>query len=589
MAVQGLDAFIVGSEDRHQSEYVSEADMRRAFVSGFTGSAGTVLVLKDKALLWTDGRYFLQASQELSADWTLMRSGEKGVPDMTTWILSNMAEGQVVGIDSWLVCNAAAQALMGALSSKGVCLRAVETNPVDAIWTDRPAAPSAPLIILPLSTTGLALSEKVGMVRERIASTGAVGAVITALDEVAWLLNLRGGDIPYNPVFFAYAIITASSVKVFLDLSKVTAEVTAHLGDGVEVAPYEAVEDALKALALEGLVLAEAGKVSWRLFLALGKAAVSQPLPIALAKAVKTKQELDGMRACHVRDGVALTAFLHWLETTVTAAPHSLTECNAADKLEEFRGAMAGHRGPSFATIAGYGAHGAIIHYKPEPATAKTIGTDNVFLLDSGGQYLDGTTDVTRTVHFGTPTEHQKTCYTGVLKGHIGLARIVIPEGVLGSRIDAIARLALWNMGLDYMHGTGHGVGAFLNVHEGPQGIGFRPRADEQGFLAGMTISNEPGYYEDGAFGIRIETIMVAVPKDTPHRFNGRQFLGFETITMTPICTRLMDLSLLDDEELAWINAYHAQVREKLSPLMQEHFPQTVDYLIKATEPITRG
>jgi Xaa-Pro aminopeptidase len=416
LAIQGLDAFIVGSEDRHQSEYVCEADMRRQFVSRFKGSAGTALVLKDKALLWTDGRYFLQAENELSSDWTLMKSGQKDVPDMNKWIIDNLTAGQVVGIDSWLVSSSAAKQMETTFEAKGVVLKGVEINPVDLIWTGRPASPTAPLIVLPSSTTGLTHSEKIKKIRNMMLSSGAVGVLVTMLDDVAWLLNLRGGDIAFNPVFFSYALVTEHTLQLFIDPMKITDTVREHLGPGVELFPYAAIEAALQLLAARGKVLVDPSKVSWKLHRILGEAALQEVSSIQLAKSVKNAAELEGMRACHVRDGAALTAFLHWLEVAVTAAPHTINECDVVAKLEVFRGQLAGHVGPSFATIAGYGGNGAIIHYQPAPASCATLGTDSIFLLDSGAQYLDGTTDVTRTMHFGTPSQHMKTCYTAVLK-----------------------------------------------------------------------------------------------------------------------------------------------------------------------------
>lgn len=416
MTSQGLDAFIVGSEDRHQSEYVCDADMRRAFISGFNGSAGTALILKDKALLWTDGRYFLQAEKQLSSEWTLMKAGEKDVPDLQKWILSNLKEGQVVGIDAWLVSTSSAKALQKRFSEKGILLHAVEANPVDQIWTDRPPAPIAPLVILPITTSGVSHMEKITNLRKKIHAVQAVGTVITMLDEVAWLLNLRGGDIAYNPVFFSYLIVTMNHVQLFIDTKKVTGDVREHLGEGIEVLDYDAIEASLSALAATGSVLVDPSQISWRLYNLLGSAVKEEPSSVTLAKSLKNEAELAGMRACHIRDGVALTAFLRWLEEMVTTFPHRVTECSAAEKLEDFRRKMTGHVGPSFATIAGFAANGAIIHYKPEPESCATLGTESIFLLDSGAQYLDGTTDVTRTVHFGHPTEHMKTCYTAVLK-----------------------------------------------------------------------------------------------------------------------------------------------------------------------------
>lgn len=417
LAAQGLDAFIIGSEDRHQSEYVSEMDMRRSFVSGFTGSAGTAVVLQDKALLWTDGRYFLQAENQLSAEWTLMKAGLKEVPDVKTWLASNLSAGQVVGVDPWLFQAFVADMYIADFAPKKIELKAVDCNLVDKIWTDRPSAPSAPLVILPENLTGLHHEKKIASVRKAMMAAGAVGALVSALDEVAWLLNLRGGDIPYNPVFFSYAVVTNSDLLLFIDPSKITSEVSQHLGESVKIYAYEDLENQLTELAKQGLICIDK-RASWKLRNILGASAIPNwQTPIPLEKSIKNVCEIDGFRNSHIRDGAALTAFLHWLHNAVTSSsPCTLTECQAADKLEEFRGRMPQHMGPSFSTIAGYGPNGAIIHYKPEVESCATLGTDSIFLLDSGAQYMDGTTDVTRTMHFGTPTQHMMECYTAVLK-----------------------------------------------------------------------------------------------------------------------------------------------------------------------------
>eukprot|EP00605_Chrysophyceae_sp_TOSAG23-4_P002814 GSChrysophyteH1.ASY1.ANO1.3099.1 assembled CDS len=448
-----LDAFIIGSADAHQSEYVCDRDLRRAYLSDFTGSSGTALVLEDKALLWTDGRYFLQASQQLSEDWTLMRSGDPGA----------------LGLEK-------------ALQDKGVTLVAVEENPVDAQWHDQPGFPL----------------------------TKANALCVSMLDEIAWLFNIRG------------------TAHLFCDETKI--DMCVH--------PYSSVKNGNKS----NHVLS----------------------PLTLSKSIKNETELNGIRNAHIKDGVALTAFLCWLEQTVQLHPNSLTEYDVALKLEEFRHKMDGHQYPSFDTIAGYASNGAVIHYKPEKETALKLGVDSLFLLDSGGQYLDGTTDVTRTMHYGTPTERMMECYTMVLKGHIALAQLVFPEGTVGSRFDSVARIPLWQAGLDYNHGTGHGVGAYLNVHEGPQGIGFRKRENEAGFKIGMTTSNEPGYYEAGAFGIRIEN----------------------TVTLTPISTSLIKHGVLSPSEIEWVNDYHREVREKLLPGIKKYFPEAESWLIRETEAI---
>lgn len=474
LAGQGLDGLIVGSGDAHSSEYVAEKDLRRSFISEFTGSAGTALILTraDAALMWTDGRYFLQATQELSPQWTLMKSGEPGVLEMPEWITSNMPANSMVGVDSSLMTEAQAKALTATLASKGITLTPTQlVNPIDAVWNTvgggTPAPPSAAVVVH--DAAGQSHESKIAAIQTKLRDTQATALVLSMLDEVVWLFNIRGADVEFNPVVLSYCVITLEGAHLFIDKSKLSEEVVRHLGPGVEVHPYESVEDFL--VGLGQTVAVDPAQLNWRLCRAIGPdKTLHMTSPVTLAKARKNETELAGIRAAHIRDGAALTAFLHWLEGTVKAKPGSITEFDVAVKIEEFRQQVPQHVSPSFSTIAGYGSNGAIIHYKPELATAAALGTDSLFLLDSGAQYLDGTTDVTRTLHFGEATPRMRDCYTMVLKGHIALARAVFPEGTLGSRIDALARMALWSQGLDYNHGTGHGVGAFLNVHEVHEG-----------------------------------------------------------------------------------------------------------------------
>eukprot|EP01034_Spumella_vulgaris_P025154 gene25154-31577_t len=456
------------------------------------------------------------------------------------------------------------------------------------LQANQPAAPSSAINVHGVERSGESHQSKIATLQTFVKAVKATAIVVSMLDEVVWLFNIRGSDVDYNPVVISYAVVTLDKAYFFVDPAKVTSTVNEHLGDSVEVRSYEEVESFLTELASKGPVVADPSQLNWRLYQALGSSVIDRVSPVTLAKSIKNEVELNGIRQAHIRDGAALTAFIHWLESAVKSAPNSLSEVDAMDKLEEFRGLVKDHRGPSFATIAGYGSNGAIIHYHAERPHASTIGVDSLFLLDSGGQYLDGTTDVTRTMHFGVPTQRMKDAYTAVLKGHIAFATLVFPAGTIGSRFDAVARLALWDLGLDYNHGTGHGVGAYLNVHEGPQGVGFRKRENEAGFAAGMTISNEPGYYENGAFGVRIETVCITVPVVTANNFNGKQYLGFETVTMTPIKLDLVNVDQLSDKELNWINAYHATVRAALIAGVAEHFPEALKYLVEQTEPIGR-
>jgi Xaa-Pro aminopeptidase len=634
MASAGLAAYVVPSSDAHNSEYIADRDARRAFISDFTGSAGTAVITHTDARLWTDGRYFLQANMQLdaSAGWKLMRDREKETPSIEEWLAKSLAAGEVVGIDPYLFSVAAVRRMQAALDRAGIQLdTAARANPVDTVWgSEQPAQPCTPVVLHPLKYAGVTHSQKVADVQRALEKEGAVGLVVTALDELAWLFNIRGGDVECNPVTIAYAVVTTEEAVLCIDEAKLTPQVREHLGPGVRIAPYGAVLDVVRGLAARGRVWVDPATCNYAVYGAAlaaatgtnksgvaastgsvtaggssgpasapaSSAVLEKPSPLTLAKALKNSAEIDGMRAAHVRDAVALVTFLSWLEAAVTrgvdlrSGPDAplqgedtpLTEFSAAAVLDRMRGQQAGFAGLSFPTIAGSGPNGAIIHYRPEAATAAAVTDKAVFLLDSGGQYCDGTTDVTRTVHFGSPSPHERECYTRVLQGHIGMARARFPAGASGVALDAMARAPLWAVGLDYRHGTGHGVGAYLNVHEGPQGAASAPRnAYDGGLQAGMTLTDEPGYYEDGAFGIRIENVLVVREAATPHRFGGKPYLEFEPLTVVPISTRLLDASLLSEAERAWLNDYNGWVRATLGPLLQGH---AADYMRRETEPV---
>jgi len=564
------------------SEYIADADQRRAFLTGFNGSNGTAVVTQTKALLWTDGRYWTQATNQMSPEWTLMKSGE--VVSTEDWLGEHFARGQVVGLDPNFVSAAEAISLKQRLSINGIEMRST-VGLIDGVWgEDRPVFSVGELAIHPESLSGCSVAEKLKLLRRDIETNKAQGWVGCALDEICWLFNLRGSDIPFNPVFRAFAVLTSNEMHLFTDQSRITKEIQYHIGPQVQVHSYEDIGPYLAANKANKL-LVDPNQLNYRLYsLIQSKEIMDSPSIVSLHKAKKNNAELDGIRQAHLVDGVALTAFLHWLTTNVGKT----TEFEASEKLEEFRSAMPGHKGPSFDTIAGYGHNGAIIHYKPEKETCLEIGTDSLFLLDSGGQYCNGTTDVTRTVSFADiPSPQLKYFYTLVLKGHIAFEQLVFPEGTFGSRLDSIARVALWRNGLDYPHGTGHGVGAYLNVHEGPQGVGFRKRNNEVGFFPGMTISNEPGYYLEGQFGIRIESVLICKRVETKFEPD-KHFCGFETVTMTPISTKLVDVSLLDDDELNWLNNYNTKVRHSLMQGIMKYFPDSKSYLETETAGLTR-
>ncbi|XP_071722446.1 aminopeptidase P1 [Rutidosis leptorrhynchoides] len=619
-----LDALVVPSEDYHQSEYVSARDKRREFVSGFTGSAGLALVTKNDARLWTDGRYFLQATQQLSDQWKLMRIGED--PAVDAWMAENLPKEARIGIDPWCVSIDTAQRWESAFGPRQQKLVQTTTNLVDEVWKDQPAAETNPVTVQTLEFSGRSVGDKLKDLREKLIEKNSHSIVITALDEVAWLYNIRGGDVSYSPVVHAFAIVTTNSAFLYVDNKKISSEVNSHLAQsGVIVREYGAVNSDLALLAsgqldlnsvganLHGngeavkhnndLVWIDPNSCCYAVYSRLNPDKVhAQQSPLALAKALKNPVELEGLKNAHVRDGVAVVQYLAWLDNQmqeiygaagyfldregVKKEKHpgrKLTEVTVSDKLEEFRASKEHFRGLSFPTISSVGPNAAIMHYSPEAETCAELDPDKIYLCDSGAQYLDGTTDITRTVHFGKPSAHEKTCYTAVLKGHISLGEARFPNGTSGNALDVLARIPLWKYGLDYRHGTGHGVGSYLNVHEGPHQISFRPHARNVPLQTTMTVTDEPGYYEDGNFGIRLENVLVVNKADTDFNFGDKGYLSFEHITWAPYQTKMIDMSLLTPEEIKWLNTYHSKCRDILASYLNE---SEMAWLKKAAEPI---
>ncbi|CAL5089281.1 unnamed protein product [Urochloa decumbens] len=590
-----IDAYIVPSQDAHQSEFIAECFMRRAYLTGFTGSAGTAVVTKDKAALWTDGRYFLQAEKELSHGWTLMRSGNHGVPTTSEWLNDVLPSGCRVGIDPFLFSFDAAEELKDSISNKNHELVLVRgMNLVDEIWGDaRPKPPKEPTRVHDIKYAGIDVLSKLSFMRSHLAENGCDAVVISMLDEVAWLLNMRGSDVPHSPVFYSYLIVEASTATLFVDSNKVSEDVLKHLEKaGIKLKPYEAIVSEVERLAEKGAKLwLDSSSVNAAIVTAFKSScpdvengalhAVYNVSPVTLAKSVKNEAEIEGMKNSHLRDAAALAEFWCWLEKEVCKKV-PLTEVEVAEKLLEFRQKQDGFIETSFDTISGYGANGAIIHYRPTPEDCSSVGSDNLFLLDSGAQYTDGTTDITRTVHFGEPSPRQKECFTRVLQGHIALDVAVFPERTPGFVLDVLARSSLWKIGLDYRHGTGHGVGAALNVHEGPQSISYR-YGNLTALQKGMIVSNEPGYYEDNSFGIRIENLLLIKELNLANSFGGISYLGFEKLTFVPIQSKLIDTSLLSPLEINWVNEYHEEVWKKVSPLLSG---DSRDWLWKNTRPL---
>ncbi|CAH2083406.1 unnamed protein product [Euphydryas editha] len=617
-----LAAYIIPTADAHNSEYIAPVDARREWISGFTGSAGVALVTAAKALVWTDGRYYTQFQKEVDLNvWTLMKQSLPDTPSMEKWLTTNLVAGSVVGVDPQTMSREEWTPLQTALSKAKMQLLAVDNNLVDAARLElkepAPERPHNPLMHLPIEYTGKTAGQKIKELREKMVEKKVSALVITALDEVAYTLNLRGSDINYNPVFFSYLLITPTSVVLFWNNGEIPKDIYDILvEEGVELEgkPYGEVTVALKKLAKE---LSENGDGEHSIWLpseaseaihraASGKGELKKPMtliseisPVALAKLIKNPVELEGFRQCHIRDGIAVVRFFKWLHDQVDAGK-SITEIQAAEKLLEFRKEEMYFMGPSFETIPGAGENGAIIHYSPSrEGPQREIRPNDMFLLDSGGQYMDGTTDITRTRHMGEPTVAQKDAFTRVLKGQISVATALYPKGVKGNVLDTLARKALWDAGLDYAHGTGHGVGHFLNVHEGPAGVSWRPYPHDPGLAEGQILSNEPGYYKVGEFGIRHEDLVetIAVTRDSDHPrasnllgdFDGRGVLGFNTITLVPNQKKCLKLDLLDDFELNYINAYHSRVLKVLGPVLKEReLKEDYLWLKKECAPISR-
>lgn len=594
-----VDVYIVPSEDSHQSEYIAPCDARREYISGFSGSAGTAVITLEKAALATDGRYFNQASKQLDSNWLLLKQGLEDVPTWQEWTAEQAEGGKTVGVDPSVITAADAKKLTKSFKKSRANLVGVETNLVDSIWSDRPSRPTEPVKVLSVDYAGKDYKEKLSELRKELDKKKTAGMVISMLDEIAWLFNLRGNDIPYNPVFFSYAAVTHDSATLYVDSAKLGQEVIDHLQGTVAIKPYNALFSDLKTISLQAQQvpltngvdhmkpkhdkILVSNKASWALSLGLGGEDRVEEIrsPIADAKAIKNPVELEGMRQCHIRDGAALIEFFAWLEDQLIAKGVKLDEVQAADKLEQIRSKGEHFVGLSFDTISSTGPNAAVIHYKPEPGNCSTLDPQAIYLCDSGAQYLDGTTDTTRTLHFGQPTDMEIKAYTLVLKGVIALDRAVFPKGTTGFAIDILARQALWREGLDYRHGTGHGVGSYLNVHEGPIGIGTRASYSEVSLSIGNVLSDEPGYYEDGNFGIRIENMIMAREAQTTHKFGEKPWLGFECVTRVPMCRKLINTNLLSKEEVDWLNTYHKDVWERTHGYFSDRL--TLDWLQRET------
>jgi len=563
LTASGHDGFLVPMADEYQSEYVPASARRVEYLSGFTGSAGFIAVLKDKAAFFTDGRYTLQAATQVPAALFDIYDSAKKAP--SEWLAENLKAGEKLAYDPWLHTDEAVTRLNKALAKSGAVLVSVERNPVDAIWMDRPAPPTEPIEAYDIAYAGRSSADKRAALVADLAKNQLDAAILADPASIAWLLNVRGNDVPNTPLPLSFAILDkAGKVTWFVEPKKIITGLSAHLGTDVTMKPPQDFAQSLDALSGQKVRIDLAETANWiaeRLRQAGAKLDQGDD-PSVLPRACKNDVELDGMRNAHRRDGAALASFLAWLDRQ----PHgSVSELQAEEKLASFRAAHNMYRGPSFDTIAGAGAHGAIVHYRATEASNAILESGQLFLLDSGGQYLDGTTDVTRTVAVGTPTDEMRDRFTRVLKGHIALASIRFPEGTTGADLDILARQHLWEIGLDFNHGTGHGVGSYLGVHEGPQAISKRNKV---ALKPGMVVSNEPGYYKAGQYGIRIENLQTVIV--LPDLSGERPMLGFEPLTLVPVDTRLIDPNLLTDKEKNWLRDYHHRVYAALKPLVSD-------------------
>lgn len=565
MQEEGLDAFLIPSNDPHQSEYVADHWKAREWISGFSGSAGTVVVTNDHAGLWTDSRYFIQAEQELKGSGIVLQKQQiPHAPEHLDWLAGQLPSGSRIGIDGRLFTIGQVRAFQRLFSPKNIEIL-TEADLVKPVWKDRPALPAAPVFELPASYAGQSRAEKLAVVRARMQEHGLAHYLLTALDDIAWIFNLRGSDVECNPVFYAYALISQDTAHLFVASEKVPSPVQLALqADGVNLHPYHAMEFFLAALPEGSAIGYDQYLTQFQFWRSLEHLDCKENIAIVRhLKAIKNETEILHLREAMRRDGIALTRLYRWLEAEVQA--RSVPETEVAHKLDGFRREQGDYHGESFAAIVGYRSNGAIVHYHATPDACASIRNEGILLLDSGGQYTCGTTDITRTTVFGEATPEQKTAFTLVLKGNIALSTAIFPVGTSGVQLDTLARHPLWQYRMNYGHGTGHGVGFFLNVHEPPQGF-VASAANSRGttpFEPGMLTSNEPGFYKTGEYGIRIENLIICV--EAGQTDSGR-FLQFETLTLFPIDKNLIDPALLTPQEKDWLDAYHREVYETLAP-----------------------
>ncbi len=560
MQAQAIHACIIPGTDPHAGEYIADHWKEREWISGFDGSAGTVAITQQKAGVWVDSRYYLQADDQLAdTNYQAMKLGLPNVPEILPWLIAELKAGDKVGVNPLMFSVNTFAEMKQKLNQYNIELVSIDL--IEQIWLDRPALPQQAIFVFDENLSGLSATQKIINLRKEMQAFQADVFVSNTLDEIAWLFNIRGSDVDYNPVAIAYAVVTDKDAILYIDDKKLDLNTSNYLAaHNITTKAYLSIYEDLQSIADNKKLLFDGAKLNQALYESIPANAITinKPSPLSLMKSLKNDVEIAGVRKAMIKDGVALTRFFMWLEEQVASG--ELCELSITDKLHAFRAEQEDFVGESFATIAGYAAHGAIVHYKADEKSNIPILPEGILLLDSGAQFLHGTTDITRTLALGTPTPGQKTDYTLVLKGHIGIATAKFPSGTRGSQLDILARKAMWDRGLNYGHGTGHGVGHFLNVHEGPQNI----RMDENpvSLQPGMIISNEPGLYRTDAYGIRIENLILVVPAE---QTEFGSFLQFETLTFCPIDLSLIDKNLLTADELAWLNTYHQEVYDKLA------------------------
>ena len=569
MEERGYDAYMVPTDDNHQSEYVGEHFKARAFITGFTGSAGTAVITKDAAGLWTDGRYFIQAEQQLSGNGVkLFKMGEPGVPTVEEFIADVLPEGGTLGFDGRVVAMGEGQALEAAAAKKNGKID-YSTDLIDKIWEDRPALSEEPAFALGIEYTGESTESKLKRIRKAMEEEGADIHIIAALDDVCWTTNLRGNDIEFFPLLLSYAVITKEDMKLYIDERKLTDEMKANLAkDNISLRPYNAVYEDVKELCADSAILVDPSRLNYALYNNLPKGAkvIEKVNPTVLMKAMKNDTEIKNIKSAHVKDGVAVTKFMHWLKKNVGKT--EITEISAAEKLEELRKEQEGYLWQSFEPICGSGEHAAIVHYAATPETNVPVVTDGLFLTDTGGGYMEGSTDITRTFAFGKITDRMAEDFTTVLLCNLRLARAVFMHGTCGYNLDILARMPAWERGINYNHGTGHGVGYLMNIHEAPSGFRIAIREREKAVIEpGMVITDEPGIYIEGSHGIRTENELLVCEKE---KTEYGQFLCFEPITYVPIDLDAVNPDMMTKEDKEQLNAYHAKVYELVSPHLNE-------------------